>query len=113
MDENTAMQVFAIREARPHPWVVSTTRHISQGGVSLLDLKWDGGNNVLSGRSAVVAGDPYALSIYLPKGYRIGRAQADGAEVHTNVSGRVASLRLASPTTRLVDWQVAFARQSQ
>ena len=30
---NNALQVFAIREAREHPWVLSTTRHISQGGV--------------------------------------------------------------------------------
>ena len=110
MDENTAMQVFAIRETRPHPWVVSTTRHISQGGVSLLDLKWDGGNNVLSGRSAVVAGDPYVLTIYLPEGYRLRSAQAVGLEARASVSGPVASLRLASPTTRVVDWQVNFTK---
>ena len=41
MDENNGMQVFAIREAHEHPWVLSTTRHISQGGVSLLDEQWD------------------------------------------------------------------------
>ena len=37
-------RVFAIREARPHPWVLSTTRHISQGGVDLLDERWDAGS---------------------------------------------------------------------
>ena len=110
MDDNTAMQVFAIREARPHPWVVSTTRHISQGGVSLAEVKWDGARNVLSGRSAVVAGDPYVLTIYLPEGYRLRSAQAVGLEARASVSGPVASLRLASPTTRVVDWQVNFTK---
>ena len=57
---STGLQVFAIREARPHPWVLSTTRHISQGGVSLLDERWDGASNILSGKSAVVIGDPYS-----------------------------------------------------
>jgi alpha-galactosidase len=49
MDENNGMQVFAIREARAHPWVISTTRHISQDGVSLLDERWDAGTKTLSG----------------------------------------------------------------
>ena len=64
----TRMQVFAIREARPHPWVLSTTRHISQGGVDACsDERWDAGSKTLSGKSAVVAGDPYVLTVHLPR----------------------------------------------
>ena len=54
-------QVFVIRERLPHPQVVATSRHITGGGVDLLDVAWK--DDVLSGRSLVVGGDPYAISM--------------------------------------------------
>ncbi len=39
-----------------HPQVVATSRHITGGGVDLLDVSWKDG--VLSGRSRVVGGEP-------------------------------------------------------
>ena len=68
---NNALQVFAIREAQPYPWIISTTRHISQGGVDLLDERWDAGSKTLSGKSAVVSGDAYVLTVHLPDGFRL------------------------------------------
>ena len=71
MDENNGLQVFAIREARPHPWVLSTTRHISQGGVSLLDERWDAGHEDPFRQERGGRGDPYVLTVHLPDGYRL------------------------------------------
>ena len=58
MDASNGMDIFAIREARAHPWMISTTRHISQDAVSLLDERWDAATKTLSGKSAVVAAIP-------------------------------------------------------
>ena len=44
-NSDNGLQVFSIREAREYPWVVSTSRHISQGGVDLYDLIWDESSN--------------------------------------------------------------------
>jgi len=108
MDNNTGMDVFAIREARPHPWVLSTTRHISQGGVSLLDVKWDGGAKTLAGKSAVVIGDPYVMTVHLPQGYRLKTAEADGEKVEFANQKETATVRIVPSATRTVEWKVTF-----
>ena len=110
MDENTGMHVFAIREAREHPWVISTTRHISQGGVSLLDERWHGDRNVLSGRSAVVKGDPYVLTIHLPDGYRLKSAEVDGEKAAVKALPHVARVRITPAASKTVDWRIRFSR---
>lgn len=110
MDENTGMDVFAIREARAHPWVVSTTRHISQGGVSLLDERWDTQHKVLSGRSAVVMDDPYVMTVHLPDGYRLQSAEADGADVEIVNRKETAAVRIVPSATKTVAWKITFSR---
>lgn len=111
MDDNNGMQVFAIREAREHPWILSTSRHISQGGVSLLDERWDGVGNVLSGKSKVVVGDPYVLTVRLPEGFQLANVIADGEEAEYANLGEVAKVRITPSTTRTLDWKMRFARQ--
>jgi hypothetical protein len=69
-------QVFVIRQRLPHPQLVATSRHITGGGVDLLDVAWKDG--VLSGRSRVVGGEPY--EIFLTEGsWRLAEMQCDGA----------------------------------
>jgi hypothetical protein len=104
------MQVFAIREARPHPWVIGTTRHISQGGVSLLDERWDGDRNVLSGRSEVIKGDPYVMTVHVPDGFRLGSAEVADEKVETKKLTRTAEVRVTPSATKTVDWKVRFAK---
>ena len=110
MDENTVMHVFAIRETRPHPWVLSTTRHLSQGGVSLLEVKWDVGGGILSGRSSVVAGDPYVLTVHCPEGFRLDGAEVAGEKVDLARQAETASVRIIPSATRTVEWKMSFAR---
>ena len=109
-DRNTGLHVFAIREARPYPWVLSTTRHISQGGVSLLDERWDSGGNVLSGKSAVVVGDPYVMTVHLPEGFRPESAEASGEKVEIARQTVTATLRLVPSATKTVEWKMTFAK---
>ncbi len=110
MDTGNGMDVFAIREARPHPWVVSTTRHLSQGGVSLLDEKWNPSDKTLSGKSTVVEGDPYVLTVRLPEGFRVTEATIDGKKAETSAKGEAATVRITPPATGNVAWKISFAR---
>ncbi len=109
MDENNGMQVFAIREAREHPWVLSTTRHLSQGGVSLLDEAWDAGTKTLSGKSAVVVGDPYEMTVHVPEGFRLTAAAVDGEKVEIARQGEIATVRIVPSATKTVEWKMTFA----
>jgi hypothetical protein len=108
MDENTGMQVFAIREAREHPWVIGTTRHLSQGGVSLLDEKWDAGRKTLSGKSAVVAGDPYVLTVHLPQNNRIKSVQFGGEKVEIKHQEATATIRIVPSATATLQWEITL-----
>jgi len=109
MDENNGMQVFVIREAREHPWVLSTTRHLSQGGVSLLDEKWDAASKTLFGKSEVVIGDPYVLTVHLPVGFRLRSAEVTGETVEIANQDETATVRIVPSATKTVEWKMNFA----
>jgi len=108
-DASNGLQVFAIREARLHPWVLSTTRHISQGGVSLLEERWDNDGKILSGKSAVVSGDPYVLTVHLPRGFRLRSAEVRGEKVEFANQTETATVRIVPSATKTVEWKMAFA----
>ena len=110
LDQNTGMQTFVVRTARPHPWVLSTTRHISQGGVSLQGVKWDGAQQTLSGKSSVVANDPYVLSIHLPDGFRVKSAQMDGKPVETKSIKGIATVKILPTSTKTIDWKIVVEK---
>lgn len=109
-DKDTGLHIFVIREAREHPWVLSTTRHISQGGVSLLDEKWDSDDRELSGKSAVIVGDPYVLTIHLPEGFRVRNAEVDGEKAEIANQEETATVRIAPSATKTVEWKIGFGK---
>jgi len=110
LDSNTSVQVFAIREAREHPWVLSTTRHISQGGVDVLDEQWDKGSNMLAGRSKVVAGDPYVITVHLPAGFKLKAATISGEKAETASQADTVTVRFVPSATKTVEWKLVFIR---
>ena len=110
MDDNTGLQVFVIREARSHPWILSTTRHISQGGVSLRDECWDGNRKILSGESAVVVGDPYVLTVHLPEDFRLQDAEVSGENMEIANQEETAIVRIIPSATKTVEWKMRFAK---
>ena len=110
LGSNSAMQVFAIREVRPNPWVISTTRHISQGGVSLLDEKWDNPSSTLSGKSAVVSGDPYVLTVHLPSGFKLASTEVSGEKVEIGNQTETATVRMVPSASKTVEWKMKFAK---
>lgn len=70
-----ASRVLAVHRALSHPQILSTSRHITQGGMELEQVRWDAQANVLSGSSAVVAGDRYDMVLSVPAGYRPAEAE--------------------------------------
>lgn len=71
--------VLAVRPVANHPQLISTSRHITQGIVDVVDEKWDSTSKTLSGVSKVVAGDPYELRIVLPSSdWHVQTAEVSG-----------------------------------
>jgi hypothetical protein len=83
--------------------LISTTRHISQDGVSLLDERWDAAMRILSGRSAVVSGDPYTMTLHLPQGFKLQSVEASGQKVEIASQTETATVRIVPTTTKAVE----------
>lgn len=102
-----ACAVVAYREARETPFVISTSRHVSQGAADLKAERWDSAASVLSGESAVVGGDPYEIRVVLPhRGWKLVDATASDVKCESSQEGRLARIRIRSERTRSVFWRV-------
>jgi len=108
MNASMGMQAFAIREVPEHPWVLSTTRHISQGGVSLLEEGWDARARTLSGKSDVIAGDPYVLTVYLPEGHRLKSVKFGGERAEIKHQETTATVRIVPSATVTLKWEMTL-----
>jgi hypothetical protein len=66
--------VLAVRPVLDRPQLISTSRHITQGLVDVIEERWDAKTRTLSGVSQTVAGDPYELRIltYTGAGASVG-----------------------------------------
>lgn len=100
-------KVYCIRRVVGHPQVVSTTRHITQGGPDLLDVTWDEATSTLRGRSSVVASDPYTVTI------RLAGREVESSSHPCEVQGPIARLNVDSGHSRNVNWWIRFKPAGQ
>jgi alpha-galactosidase len=71
------VNLVPVQEGRPQ--VISTGRHITQGGVDLESVSWDESAKTLNGRSkTLVAKVPYTITLAMPSGMAVSDAVADG-----------------------------------
>jgi hypothetical protein len=103
-------QVFVIREEVDRPQLVATSRHLTGGGVDLLDVAWR--NDTLAGRSRAVAGDPYELYLTEPPGWELIDVQCEGA-VPMPIIRRGVMVRTGCRTSegREIGWRARFERR--
>lgn len=104
-----SVNILAVVPDLGRPQLISTNRHISQGAVDVKTVIWDQEHLVLSGTSEVVAGDNYELRIAVPNDYQLVRAKADGVPISTSEEPNLTRIKLTSPETTLISWQIQFA----
>jgi len=107
---DNGLQVFATREAKDHPWVLSTSRHISQGGVDLMQLRWDGNKRTLSGQSAVVRQDPYRIAVYLPEGFEFKSMESAGLRPEISQRDDTVTATLLPGKTGTIGWSMTSSK---
>ena len=59
--------LLAIHERRGVPQLISTDRHVTQGGVELESVEWNVATTTLSGVSLGPSGTEHSVYLYLPK----------------------------------------------
>jgi alpha-galactosidase len=102
------LESFAIRKKLSRPQIVSTSRHLSQGGVELLDVRWDADSKTLSGKSAMVAEDACELALYVPNGYQVKAAAFEGTDTNVKMEGNLGRIGFRSAESKDVSWSVEF-----
>jgi alpha-galactosidase len=105
-------QVFVIRERLPHPQVVATSRHITGGGVDLVDVSWEDG--VLAGRSRVVRGEPYEVFMTEAGGWRLTGMTCEGLPGQPIVrQDRYVAAGCSPAGSGEIAWRATFERERQ
>lgn len=110
-------RILALRPETDHPIVVSTSRHITQGVVDLIDEHWNAKDLVLAGTSRLVADDPYELRMVVPVGNESYRAlevvlDHENAKASFEQVGPNLRVHIKSPDSRDLRWRVRFARET-
>ena len=99
------VSAYVIRENSGRPQLLATSRHITGGGPDIEGLQQ--GQSAISGKSLLVANDPYRIDIYLPAGYALESVKARGARVVARQQlGNVASVTLRADRTGAVAWKI-------
>lgn len=102
------VQLFSLREVRPYPWVISTSRHITQGGIDLTNVAWNGAARTLSGTSTVVANDPYMITLYLPTGATLVSATFGSSPATLGTNNGAATMAYTPAANGTVNWTATF-----
>lgn len=100
------MGSYAIRRQVDHPQLVSTSRHLSQGAVDLKSIVWK--DNMLSGRSRVIAGDRYELVVHVPAGTALKAAKFGDKAAETTTEGRILRAAFTPESTGEIEWKIQF-----
>ncbi len=101
-----ASRTVAVRRALDRPQLLSTSRHISQGGPDLIEMCWNSADHVLSGRSRVVAGDRYEISLHVPENWIPCAGQTD--LLSRTQDSSIWTMAVIPEQTGEWDWSVSF-----
>jgi hypothetical protein len=112
-----ACRILAVRPLLSRPFLISTSRHVTQGILEVRNEAWHAAGKTLAGTSAVVADDAYELRVVARAGdadWSLVKAEVSesdaAAGVTINASGTNGLVRsvIKSPVSREVAWSLSF-----
>lgn len=105
-------RMISVRACQHRPQVISTDRHIMQGYLDMSDVNWDEDKQVLSGKSKIVAGDPYRVTLAL-NGYAPIKVEGDNDGTQARLSqskNGIVEFTLEGPKNSEIHWSVSFKK---
>ena len=108
IDPKFKSQAFCIRERKPHPQLIATSRHITCGGIDLGNLQWDGER--LKGKSTLVGRDACTIYLTEPAGYKFEKfecPQLPPAKIEKE--GMLLKITLSADKSGEVEWSAYFS----
>lgn len=107
-----ACAMYAVRKVQAVPQLLSTNRHILQGWMEIKDLQWNKTTKTLSGKAAVVAGEPFKIVIAANK-WKLMNVKSNATSVKWENHPQNNDLKilvLENSSTQDVDWSVSFKK---
>ncbi len=103
--------LLAIHARQDRPQFLSTNRHVSQGGVELLDSTWNGGKNELTNTFDMVENDLLTATFSVPPSYVFEKATAEEANVvSATAEGATVSVSLRSAGSGMATLRLMFEK---
>jgi len=76
-----AVRLLALHKKQAVPQFLTSDRHVTQGGVDLLDAQWNEDSKELTVKLALVAKNKTTARFLIPEGFAFQNVQANGADV--------------------------------
>lgn len=106
--EGAGCKVLSLKQSKPYPQVISTSRHITQGLIDLIEENWDKASKTLSGCSEVVANDKYELRLVIPENYQVKEALMNGENASVTREGKLVRISFVPAQTGRIEWHIRF-----
>jgi hypothetical protein len=103
--------VLALRPSAGHPQLLSTSRHVTQGIIDVTEESWNVRRGELSGRSKVVANDPYELRVWSSQpaqAITVRSITGEKMEASFRQDGNLIRATINSPKSNEVGWTIRF-----
>ena len=106
--------VLSLREYCNKPVVVSTSRHITQGIVDLIEENWNLSKKTLTGTSRLVANDPYEIRMIVPSGNKSWKLTSFTAGnefvkvTKQEQNGQMIRVSMVSTESTILNWSAIF-----
>jgi len=103
----------ALRAALARPQVIGTSRHVVQGAVDLTDERWAQATRTLYGKSVNLDGQPYTVTIAVPRGLRAATCKSDLPCTVKRLPSGHAVLQWEKSDGRDLSWELKFRLVAQ
>jgi hypothetical protein len=103
-----ACQVLALHPLDDHPFLLGTSRHVTQGMIDVTGEAWEAASKSLSGRSQVVAGDVYELRVFVPAPWKAVSVVMGGQKVDIKQEGFGLRASFLPQQSETVEWRLIF-----
>jgi hypothetical protein len=106
----TSSKVLAIHKQEGKPVILSTSRHITQGAVDVKEVKWNKKKLTLEGQSVNLIRGDYALTVWIPSGYKFLKANTAVKYETTEISPTILKITLKLGKDKPLGWKLQFER---
>jgi hypothetical protein len=104
----TSSHILSIHEKGDKPVILSTSRHITQGAVDLVDVRWDAKKKTLSASSSKLIDGIYTVVLYVPEGLKVKSIRVPVRHAIEKASDGLVRIHFEGNRGGKLAWQAVF-----